>query len=457
MSTFRVWECQICNWIYDEEKGCPEESIEPGTRWQDIPDDWTCPECGVGKDDFEMIEVAPPSVEKHSQNKTSINGTEPPIIIIGTGYAGYHLLRSLRKEGNIGKVVMYTTDDGAFYSKPKLSASFSEHKQASQLISSSAEDMANQYQAEINIFTQIENIDVNNKCVVLAGGVSRSYSKLVLATGATPKQLPLEGNGLDKVLSVNNLFDYAKFTTLLPKKAGKVAIIGAGLIGCEFADDISRAGHHVSIIDPMREPLTMLAPEIVGQKLAKCFIQQGINMYMEQFVTRIDHSDSGVLLSLSSGETLSANLVLSAIGITPNIKLAKSSGLNTDVGVVVDKTLQTSVKDIFAVGDCAQVDNLHLPYIAPINAQITALVNNLLGKTSAINYPPMPVIVKTKLCPITVMPQLGRQGIWTVDSQDKEGVTARCINANNELLGFALTGTKVSSASTLTTRCKELL
>lgn len=457
MSTFKVWECQICNWIYDEEKGCPEEGIEPGTRWQDIPDDWTCPECGVGKDDFEMVEVTQPPVDEHSQKKIDIDYTEPPIIIVGTGYAGYHLLRSLRKAGHTGRVVMYSTDDGAFYSKPKLSASFSEHKQASQLISSSAEDMAKQYQAEINIFTQIENIDAINKCVVLAGGVSRSYSKLVLATGATPKQLPLNGNGLDKVLSVNNLFDYAKFTTLLSKKPAKVVIIGAGLIGCEFADDLTRAGHHVSIIDPMRLPLSLLAPDFVGQQLTKHFTQHGINMYMERYVERIDHNGHGISLLLNSNETLSADLVLSSVGIAPNIKLAESSAIDTDIGVIVDRTLQTSAKDIFAIGDCAQVDSFFLPYIAPINAQINALVNNLLGKASAISYPPMPVVVKTKLCPITIMPQLGRQGKWTLDSEDKEGITARFVNANNELLGFALTGSKVSSASKLISQCEELL
>lgn len=63
MSAYRKWECQICNWIYDEEKGYPEEGIAPGTRWEDIPDDWSCPECGVGKEDFDMEEVAVATAE----------------------------------------------------------------------------------------------------------------------------------------------------------------------------------------------------------------------------------------------------------------------------------------------------------------------------------------------------------------------------------------------------------
>ena len=94
---FRIWECIVCGWVYDEAKGWPQDGIAPGTRWEDIPEDWVCPECGVGKDDFEMQLVSGDAQPEESAiavlSDYEIDYSREPLVVIGTGLAAYQLVR----------------------------------------------------------------------------------------------------------------------------------------------------------------------------------------------------------------------------------------------------------------------------------------------------------------------------------------------------------------------------
>ena len=117
MTSYQIWECLICGFIYDESLGMPEDNIAPGTRWEDIPDDWLCPDCGVGKQDFEMIEVkkvsvansvAQPAVSEVTDNK------EQPLVIIGAGLAAYNLVKAFRQHNTSRPITLVCADDGNF-------------------------------------------------------------------------------------------------------------------------------------------------------------------------------------------------------------------------------------------------------------------------------------------------------------------------------------------------------
>ncbi|MDV6253566.1 FAD-dependent oxidoreductase [Vibrio sp. EA2] len=458
MSNLKVWECQVCNWIYDEAKGHPEEGIEPGTRWEDIPDNWICPECGVGKSDFEMVDVSLYSAPelhqpRHVDDSSTIKSIPcKPIVIIGTGYAGYRLAIKLREQNTTTPIVMFTADSGDYYSKPKLSNACSEGRSALSLIQSSAEEMARRYSLEVVLYTEVKQIDTTSNRITFANGNYLFYSKLVLATGATSKQVSLNGNYAHRVFQVNNLSDYSRFRTNLEGKHD-IVVMGGGLIGCEYADDLCRAGYNVTIVDPMPTALSGLLPEFAAGGLVREFERHGITCHFGRVISEVGNRIDSMQITLDDGTKLKADVILAAVGIKPNIALAKVAGLTCSLGIRVNRYLETSAKDVYAIGDCAQVEEQYLPYIAPITLQTNALSKTLLGERVPVHYGVMPVNVKTKLHPITVISPSNGSGQWVVDENDDTGVVGRCIDEHDKLIGLVLTGEKITKASGMVKQC----
>lgn len=467
---YSIWECQVCSWVYDESKGWPEDGIAAGTRWQDIPDDWLCPECGVSKADFEMREVKRVTVTAAASTEVTAEvamlpesvPVQAPIVIIGSGLAAYQLVKEIRKLDTQSAITLYTSDDGAFYSKPLLSTAFTKNKSAADLISQTAEQMAEQYQLRVHIFTPVTAIDTGKKQIVVGdNGSIQPYSKLVIATGAYCIQPPLAGDGLHKVYSVNNLLDYARFRTLVKPKH-KILIIGAGLIGSEYANDLLQAGYQVEVVDPMPTVLASLLPAAAAESVERALRSAGAVFHFGTVVQQVDSDQDGVLVTLSNQQQIKADLVLSAIGVRPNMALAQAANLVTDRGIVTNQYLQTSASDVYALGDCAQVENHLLFYILPLMAQARALAKTLNGEATKVQYGAMPVMVKTTLFPVVVNPPPRRQdgslvpGEWMIEQASDQGVKA-LYRQGDQLLGFALTGNQVSAKATLERQCPPLM
>ncbi|TRX54989.1 rubredoxin--NAD(+) reductase [Thalassomonas sp. M1454] len=466
---YSIWECQVCAWVYDESKGWPEDGIAPGTRWQDVPKDWLCPECGVGKSDFDMLEVKRVEVqvanteasttttaEEPSQEQV-IDDSKPAIVIIGTGLAGYNLAKEIRKHDTTTPIKMFTNDDGAFYSKPQLSTGFAKNKSAAELVSQTAEQMAEQLHAEIHIFSPITAIDSAAKTITCSNNGIHSYGKLILATGASCIEAPLDGNGLNHVYTVNDLLDYARFRTIAKHKK-KVLIIGAGLIGCEYANDLIQTGYDIEVVDPMPTVLANLLPEQASKSVESALALAGAKFHFGTVVERIDTKGSGVVATLKNGEQIEADIVLSAIGVRPNLTLATAAGVQTDRGIMTNRQLETSVADIYSIGDCAQVDGHVLFYILPLMAQLKALAKTLTGTPTTVSYGAMPVMIKTTLFPVVVNPPArGAQGQWHYETQTAEGVKAVFKDASGQTLGFALTGSQTGARSELEKQCPPVM
>jgi rubredoxin-NAD+ reductase len=191
-----------------------------------------------------------------------------PIVIIGAGMAGFTVAREVRKLDKAVPLVILTGDSGGFYSKPMLSNAFAQKKDAAQLVTQSAAQMAAQLDATILAATEVTGIDTAAQ-TVLTTGAPLDYAQLVLAVGAQPIRLKIEGDGAELVQSVNHVDDYARFRDqiALPKhgECARVTILGAGLIGCEFADDLAGAGHAVTLIDPSALPLAALAAPAISR------------------------------------------------------------------------------------------------------------------------------------------------------------------------------------------------
>lgn len=470
--SYKLWECLVCGFIYDEAKGWPDDGIAPGTRWEDVPDDWACPDCGVGKADFEMVGVSPVAAAVKEQVATAsvatpVTAPEPeigetvdqdrkPVVIIGTGLAGYHVAREFRKHDQNTQLIIITADDGRYYSKPMVSTGFAKGKQPDQLATATAADMAAELRADIHIFTRVSAIDAAAHTVT-AGDDTIEYSKLVLASGAKCIEAPLAGDGLSRVYAINNLLDYTKFRTALAGGRKSVLIIGAGLIGSEYANDMIQAGFDVEAVEPMPTVLGTLLPPQASAAVQRVLQESGVKYHFGTVVERVDKAGSGVRAVLANGEVVEADLVLSAIGVRPDLLLAQATGLAINRGIVTGRSLETSARDIYALGDCAEVDGHLLYFVAPLVESARVLGKVLSGQQEQVAYGVMPVMVKTTLCPVVVAPPpLNAEGEWQV-SEDGNNVTARFVAPDGKLLGFALTGDAIKEKEALSAAAQPIM
>lgn len=435
----KKWLCIICGLIYDEAKGWPADGIAPGTAWEDVPDDWVCPDCLVTKADFEMLEITdeePAPLAAVADAITPVTGPAlEPVVIIGTGHGGYQLAAALRARSPELPITLLTADDGALYSKPALSNALALGKDGDSLVSEPALAWEQRLGVRVYPHTRVERIDRENKRLHTSIG-EYPYGRLVLATGASPIVIPVEGEQA-AMLSVNDLADYRRFRQQL---AGKkhVTILGDGLIGCEFANDLAAQGIGVTVVGLGQWPMERLIPQPLGLALQQALSGLGVEWALQDSIARIDACGEGYRLQLQGGRQLDTDLVLSAVGLRPNTALAQAAGLSTGRGISVDLEHRTSDPAIFALGDCAEVDRQWAPYIAPINQAIPALVNGLLGQPARAALKATPVLVKTPVLPLSVLPAPA-PGEWKVESHGNE-LAAGCYGPDGTLTGFALLG-----------------
>ncbi len=378
-----------------------------------------------------------------------------PIVIIGSGLAAYTTARELRKLDKEAPLAVITRDHGEFYSKPMLSNGFAANKTADQLAMKTAEQMAAELGAQVLTRVEVEAIDSECREVRWAGH-HLAYSKLVLALGADQTDPGLDGDGAAEVLTVNDLASYRHCRALLADRR-KVVILGAGLIGCEFANDWLSAGIDVTLVDPAGWPLSRLLPEATGHYLAGRLSDAGIRFHLGAAARSVSKHGQSYSVQLDNGELLEADLVLSAIGLRPRTGLAQAAGLHTGRGIIVDRTLRTSADGIYALGDCAQVDGLTLPFVMPLMQAARALAQTLAGTPTEVRYPAMPVVVKTPACPTTVCPPpAGARGEWHETAIDGS-MRALFVDEGDAPLGYALLGAANGEKQALTAQMPSWL
>jgi rubredoxin---NAD+ reductase len=399
-----------------------------------------------------------------------------PIIIIGAGLAGWTTAREFRKLDATTPVVMITADSGDFYAKPTLSNAFAQKKAPEQLVVTPAAKMAETQNVILLAHTRVLRFDPYVKTVTIdKDGVvsSLDFSSLVLATGALPIRIPVAGDAAEQVLSVNSLSDFTSFFEVLKSAnsrrihclnsyknssnegnenatsfSAKIVIMGAGLIGCEFANDLVNAGYQVSVVDPASRPLGALLPEAASEQLRQSLQDLGVAWHFGTTVQAVNQAgesaESSLQVTLANGQTIPADVVLSAIGLRADTRMALAAGLACERGFQVDAALQTSAPHVYALGDSAQyasAGNTTLPYVMPIMNAARALAQTLAGKRTDVAFPIMPVAVKTPALPLMIAPPaIGSAGQWT----STEAHVWQFNNEQNVVTGFVLAGTQTS-------------
>ncbi|MDY7562679.1 FAD-dependent oxidoreductase [Pseudomonas sp. 10B1] len=365
-----------------------------------------------------------------------------PVVIVGTGLAGYNLAREFRKLDSETPLLLITADDGRSYSKPMLSTGFGKNKEADGFSMAEPGAMAEQLKAEVRTHTRVTGIDPGHKRLWI-GEEAVYYRDLILAWGAETVRVPVDGDAGESIFPINDLEDYARFRTAAAGKR-RVVILGAGLIGCEFANDLILGGYEVELVAPCEQVMPTLLHPAAAAAVQAGLEGLGARFHLGPVLARLLRTEQGLEAHLSDGEVLPCDLVISAIGLRPRIDLAAAAGLQTDRGVTVDRHLKTSHANIYALGDCAQVDGLNLLYVMPLMSCARALAQTLSGNATAVSYGPMPITVKTPVCPLVVSPPpRGIDGVWTVEGRGAD-IKALCHDVDGKLLGYALTGTAVT-------------
>ncbi len=376
------------------------------------------------------------------------------VVIVGAGLAGYNLARELRKADAAVPIVVVSQDGAGFYSKPMLSNALASGKTAATLVMKSAEKMAEELRARVLPRTRVTQVDASAQGLTLDSGEVLRFRDLVLAVGADPVRLPLQGDGADAVLSVNDLDDFARFAQALEtgaagQPAQRVVILGGGLIGCEFANDLLARGVQPTVVDVADRVLARLLPAEASDRLQAQLQAAGTQFKLGAGVLAVRRVDRGLSVDLADGSILTADLVVSAVGLKPRTELAAMAGAALERGVQVNRLLSTSVPHVHALGDCAEVEGQWLPYVMPLMQQARALAATLAGTPTPVSYPVMPVVVKTPAWPTVVCPPpADAVGQWEVTASD-EALEARFVSASSaeqvgSLLGFALQGKAVS-------------
>ena len=374
------------------------------------------------------------------------------VVIVGSGLGGYSLVRELRRLDPAVAITMVTADGGEVYSKPMLSGAFAGGKDAHALAQKSARQIEAELGLRVVTRQRVTAIEREAKRVVLGSGEAIFYGRLVLALGADPRPYQVEGSENVTVHTVNDLDDYAVWRDGLIAQ-GRVLLIGAGLIGSEFANDLTTGGQAVTVVDPAPWPLGRLLPQELGDEMTAALGGIGVTFHLGRSVARLEPGKA----VLDNGVTVAFDKALSAIGLVPRTALAAAAGLVVDKGIVVDRWLRTSDSHIFALGDCAQTEAGPLPFGAPLMAEAKALAATLARSETALKLPALPVVVKTPALPVVVCPPPpGAVGQWQVSGEGRDR-KALFVGADSKALGFALSGALAAERQALAKEMPDLL
>ncbi|MEN6669929.1 FAD-dependent oxidoreductase [Psychrobacter sp. B38] len=402
------------------------------------------------------------SVENSSVASTT--SVTKGVVIIGAGLAGWHVIDAIRAKDKDIPITLVTTDNGDRYHKPMLTMAISQNKRASDLVRATGSDAAEAAQVTLLANTQVTDIDTTTQQLQLISAnrpdpantnyATISYGKLVLAMGAHPifpKSLPE-----DLVWHVNHIERFGQLQEKLATGSQHVAIVGAGMVGTEIAEDLLKAGHQITLIDLNDAPLSQMLPAKATARIAKAVQSQGINFlggYQVSGVNRISNGEHSGQLQVSyapvasssnvnadansQANTLIVDHVIASTGLTVDDTLPTAAGIdyNRRTGIAVDApTLRTTADNIYAIGDCMSINGVACRYVAPLRAQAATIADDILGHEHG-GYDHKPPMIRLKNKAISVMatgtPQAN--GNWQVTSESDDELIMELLDDNNDV------------------------
>jgi NADPH-dependent 2,4-dienoyl-CoA reductase/sulfur reductase-like enzyme/nitrite reductase/ring-hydroxylating ferredoxin subunit len=276
------------------------------------------------------------------------------VVIVGGGAAGLAAADMLRREGYDGALTLISADDAPPVDRPNLSKDFLAGTAPEDWIPLRPPDYYADRRIDLALSTTVSSVDVGARRVASADGRTFPFDALLLATGADPVRLPVEGAASDQIHYLRTFAD-SRAIVAKAATARRVVVVGASFIGLEVAASLRARGIDVHVVAPEEQPLgRVLGPE-VGVFIRGLHEARGVVFHLGQTLSRVD----GVKATLSGGSTLDADFIVLGVGVRPALSLAERAGLALDRGVLVDEYLETSAPGVFAAGDIARWPDPH--------------------------------------------------------------------------------------------------
>ncbi len=389
------------------------------------------------------------------------------IVIIGAGLAGWHVIDAIRAKDKDIPITLITADSGDRYHKPMLTMAISQNKRASDLVRATGVDAATAAGITLLANTNVSDIDPATQQLQLISALRSdpvytnyatiNYDKLVLAMGAHPifpKSLPEE-----LVWHVNHIERFGQLQEQLAVGCQRVAIIGAGMVGTEIAEDLLKAGHHVTLIDLNDAPLSQMLPLKATARIAQAVKSQGINFLGGCQVTDVirinDGSNNGnndgklqvsyepLASNEESTESKQSDIlivdhVIASTGLTVDGTLPTAAGVefNRRTGIEVDApTLRTTTDNIYAIGDCMSINGVACRYVAPLRAQAATIADDILGlEHSGYDHKPPMIRLKNKAISVMVTGVPKADGNWQVATETDDELIMNLFDQQNNVI-----------------------
>ncbi|WCJ63291.1 NAD(P)/FAD-dependent oxidoreductase [Agrobacterium tumefaciens] len=278
------------------------------------------------------------------------------LVIVGAGQAAFALASKLRALKDERPITIIGSEDAYPYQRPPLSKKYLLGEMSFDRLMFRPEEWYAENNVDIRLSTWVEEIDRAAKTVRMQDGSTISYDKLVLATGAAPRLLPASiGGDLEGVLTVRDKRDADRLVEEM-KPGRRLLVIGGGYIGLEAAAVARKLGLEVTLIEMADRILQRVAAKETADIMRGIHQAHGVSIREKTGLVRLVGMDGRVAAAeLSDGSMLDVDFVIVGIGVTPNDRLARESGLDVGNGIVVDDHTRTSDADIHAVGDCAML------------------------------------------------------------------------------------------------------
>jgi 3-phenylpropionate/trans-cinnamate dioxygenase ferredoxin reductase component len=279
-------------------------------------------------------------------------------VIVGASLTGAKAAETLRAEGFDERVVLIGDENERPYERPPLSKDYLRGEAERETVYVHPEGFYADHDIELRLGRTAVSVNVAGSELALDDGERLRYDRLLLATGAEPRRLPIPGGDLDGVLYLRSVADCDALRARLDR-GGAVVVIGAGWIGAEVAASARQRGLEVTVIDPLTVPLERVLGTEVGAVYRDIHLDHGVQMLLGTGVEAFEGGTAVERVRTSDGRELECDFVVVGVGVQPRTGLAAQAGLAVDNGILVDEHLQTSAPGVFAAGDVA---NAHHPF-----------------------------------------------------------------------------------------------
>ncbi|WP_410770466.1 nitrite reductase large subunit NirB [Fontibacillus sp. BL9] len=395
-------------------------------------------------------------------------GEKKRLVLVGNGMAGVRTIEHVLKLApDTYEITVFGAEPYPNYNRIMLSSVLAGGSDMKDIV---INDWDWYSENRISLYTgdEVTRIDTGNKRVISKSGVEAKYDALILATGSNPFMLPIPGADKEGVIGFRDIRD-CDLMMEASKKYAKAAVIGGGLLGLEAARGLLHLGMDVTVVHIHPFLMERQLDEPAAKMLQLELEAQGMKFLMQKQTAGIRGNRRAEGLDFADGSSLSADLVVMAVGIKPNVELAKSAGIQVGRGIVVDDYLETSMPGIFAVGECAEHRGIAYGLVAPLYEQGSVLAKRLAGVETN-GYMGSVTSTKLKVSGVDVFSAGYFQdapGTRSLRIQDDlEGTYKKIVLQDDKLVGAVLFGdttdgaslfSKIKSGESVAGKEKELL